>query len=83
MQKFKFKVKLTPGTTKKGKAAKAAVEVFTSNKACTPRERQLIKAMTDPEMVAVMIGDVKLSVPGLQASQKNKKQAAKGKSKQR
>ena len=70
---MKFRVKLTPGTGKKGKSAKNAVEVFTSSKDCSPQEKDLIKSLSDPEMVAIMIGDVKLSVPGLIAAMKNKK----------
>jgi hypothetical protein len=52
-------------------------------KTCSLRERQLLKALNDPEMVAIMIGDVKLSVPGLQAAKANKKakNKAKGSSK--
>ena len=58
-------MKLTPGTTKKGKAAKQAIEVFTRAKDCTPAEKTLLKGLSDPEMVAILIGDVKLSTPGL------------------
>jgi hypothetical protein len=62
-----------PGTAKKGKTAKHAVDVFVSSKECSPQEKALIKGLTDPEMVAIMIGDVKLSVPGLFSTLKNKK----------
>ena len=41
------------------------------------KERTLIKGLTDPEMVAIMIGDVKLSMPGLYDTLKKKKAAAK------
>lgn len=67
---FKFKVKLTPGTQKKGKACKQAVDVFLKHKDISATEKSLIKALTDPEMVAIMIGDVKLSTPGLHQVQK-------------
>jgi hypothetical protein len=73
MQNLKYRVKLTPGTAKKGKTAKHAVDVFVSSKECSPQEKALIKGLTDPEMVAIMIGDVKLSVPGLFSTLKNKK----------
>jgi hypothetical protein len=73
LQAMKYVVKLTPGTAKKGKTAKYALEVFTNSKDCPPAEKSLIKGLTDPEMVAIMIGDVKLSVPGLYSTLKNKK----------
>ena len=79
---FKFKVKLTPGTAKKGRTSKQAVELFGCQRDCTATERTLMKGLSDPEMVAIMIGDVKLSVPGLtqhlmQQKKKNKSAAKK------
>lgn len=80
MQKFKYRVKLTPGTGKKGKTCKQALEVFTRGRDCNATEKGLIRGLTDPEMVAIMIGDVKLSVPGLQqVKQLKKKQVKAGK----
>jgi hypothetical protein len=70
---LKYVVKLTPGTGKKGKTAKNAIDVFLNSKDCTQTEKTLMKGLTDPEMVAIMIGDVKLSVPGLYSTLKNKK----------
>lgn len=66
LMRYKFRVKLTPGTAKKGKCCKQAVEVFLSGRDASVDEKYLIKGLTDPEMVAIMIGDVKLSTPGLQ-----------------
>ena len=76
---FKFKVKLTPGTQKKGKAAKQALEIFLKNRDATSVEKVHMKSLGDPEMVAIMIGDVKLSTPGLQGLQRAKKEQRKGK----
>jgi hypothetical protein len=73
LQNFKYKVKLTPGTAKKGKTAKQAVELFTYSKECNATEKALIKGLQDTEMVATMIGDVKLSMPGLHQQQLHKK----------
>lgn len=81
LQSMKYVVKLTPGTGKKGKSAKHAVEVFLNSKDCTPQEKSLMKGLTDPEMVAIMIGDVKVSVPGLYSTLKNKKNEKKKASK--
>jgi hypothetical protein len=71
MQNFKYKVKLTPGPMKKGKAAKLAVEIFL--KSADLKEKSLMKGFTDNELVSAMIGDVKVSTPGLQQHQKQKK----------
>jgi hypothetical protein len=56
-----------------GKAAKQAVEVFTRGKECNVIEKALMRSLNDPEMVAIMIGDVKLSMPGLYSVQRAKK----------
>lgn len=50
---FKYRVKLTPGTLKKGKAAKQAVQLFQTKG--TERERTVINQVTDPENVAAMM----------------------------
>lgn len=65
MISYKYKVKLTPGNGKKGKSCKQAIEVFTKSKDCSAMEKNLIKGLSDSEMVAIMISDVKLSTPGL------------------
>lgn len=80
-QNFKFKVKLTPGVQKKGKAAKQAIEVFLKNKDISNSEKSAIKALADPEMVAILIGNVKLSTPGLQQVQKAQRGQKKASSK--
>ena len=48
------------GTLKKGKAVKQAMDVFTHSKECSVAENAFMKGLTDPEMVAIMIGDVSL-----------------------
>jgi hypothetical protein len=73
LQNFKYKVKLTPGLGKKGKVCKQAIELFTHARYCTDAERTLISGLTDPEMVAIMIGDCRLSMPGLHQLQTEKR----------
>ena len=62
---------------KQGKVAKAAVDLFSQMDASASRERELIKKITDPEMVQQIPGMSKLSVAGLsklkQDSRKQKK----------
>eukprot|EP00300_Choanocystis_sp_HF-7_P019273 c20289_g1_i1.p1 GENE.c20289_g1_i1~~c20289_g1_i1.p1 ORF type:complete len:577 (+),score=172.14 c20289_g1_i1:1333-3063(+) len=79
MSSFKFKVKLTPGTQRKGKAGKQAIEIFM--RSATSRERELIKGVGDNEVLETMIANVTLSVPGLQSfkqAKKNQKKKSKG-----
>jgi hypothetical protein len=77
---YKLKVKLTPGTLKKGKAAKQALELLVRGGDVLQRERDLMRAVPDAELVSCMVGTVKISAAGLQqlkvASKKAKKAAA-------
>jgi hypothetical protein len=77
---YKLKVKLTPGTLKKGKAAKQALELLVRGGDVLQRERDLMRAVPDAELVSCMVGTVKISAPGLQqlkvTSKKAKKAAA-------
>ena len=55
MQNFKYRVKLTPGTLKKGKIAKQSIELFTRNKEALAQETNLIRSLTDPEVIVSFI----------------------------
>jgi len=75
---YKYHVKLVPGTQKKGKAYRQALEVVASKFKAAPQpvELRLIKAIPEQEGINAMIGSVKLQVAGLQklhqAKKKNK-----------
>jgi len=58
--KYKYRCKLTPGVGKKGKAGKQALELFCRMKECTGREKDLLKMVSDNEVVQTIIGDVKV-----------------------
>lgn len=80
LQTYKYRVKITPGTAKKGKAAKTAMNLFSHMPEATNREKELMKACTDPELVAAIIGNVKVTAAGLtQLNQKQKKGKKKSK----
>ncbi|GMT04012.1 hypothetical protein PENTCL1PPCAC_26186, partial [Pristionchus entomophagus] len=65
---YKYKVKLIPGTGKRGKAAKSAIDLFMRSKKGTPREESLLKALVGDEASARNIpGKVKVSAPNLHA----------------
>jgi hypothetical protein len=66
IQQYKYRVKLTPGTLKRGKVFKQAMEVFAASKDMPPLEKMLLKGVQDTEAVAVLVSDARLSVPGLQ-----------------
>jgi hypothetical protein len=71
---YKFRVKMTPGAQKKGKAARQAVGIFCSGAYnATDRQRDLLRAITDDELVRQMIGGVKLVSSG--ASVKSERKA--------
>ncbi|OXU30326.1 hypothetical protein TSAR_014923 [Trichomalopsis sarcophagae] len=63
LQSYKFKVKLTPGTGKRGKAAKTAVAVFLKDKTITAREKDLLKSVKEETIARNIPGKVKISAP--------------------
>ncbi|KAG5672133.1 hypothetical protein PVAND_002287 [Polypedilum vanderplanki] len=58
LHNYKFKVKLTPGTGKRGKAAKTAVQIFLKDKSCSNREKDLIKAVKDETLARNIPGKI-------------------------
>ena len=77
---YKYKVKLTPGRQKKGKAARSAMEMLLRGTAeVSAREKELMKAVTDAEMVGPMVGPVQVSMPGLAQAKVAQRKAKKGK----
>merc|ERR1719270_3254136 len=68
MINYKFKVKVTPGTAKRGKAAKTTLGVFSADRAATIREKDLLKALKDQDISRNLPGKVKVSAPQLQKS---------------
>ncbi|XVF38928.1 hypothetical protein REPUB_Repub20aG0144800 [Reevesia pubescens] len=74
VQSYKYRVKIIPGTAKRGKASKTAMDLFSHMPEASNREKELMKACTDPELVAAIIGNVKITAAGLtQLKQKQKK----------
>lgn len=70
LHNYKYKVKLTPGTGKRGKAAKTAVQVFLRDRTGTPREKDLLKAVKEENIARNFPGKVKLSAPQLHKHKK-------------
>ncbi|KAG7466460.1 hypothetical protein MATL_G00165000 [Megalops atlanticus] len=67
---YKHKVKLTPGTQKKGKAARTAVFSFMKAKESTAREKDLFRSVKDTDLSRNIPGKVKVSAPNLLAVKK-------------
>ncbi|KAL0269425.1 UNVERIFIED_CONTAM: hypothetical protein PYX00_007165 [Menopon gallinae] len=65
LHNYKYKVKITPGTGKRGKAAKTAMQLFMRDKMCTQREKDLMKGVKDEELARNIPGQVKVSGPNL------------------
>lgn len=84
---YKYHIKLVPGTQKKGKAYRQAIDVIKARvktsqaNASTEKEVDMIKAISEKEGIEAMVGNVKLQVAGLQKLQQKQKMAKKNKKK--
>jgi len=61
---YKFKVKLIPGKTRKGKAAKAAIPIMLAGMdegTVSDRERDLLKAVEENDVVNQIVGNVRIA----------------------
>ena len=72
MTNYKFKVKVTPGTAKRGKAAKTTLTVFIADRAASGREKDLLKSQKDQDVARNLPGKVKISAPQLQKAKGKK-----------
>uniref|UniRef100_A0A672J5J9 Ribosome quality control complex subunit NEMF n=1 Tax=Salarias fasciatus TaxID=181472 RepID=A0A672J5J9_SALFA len=70
LSNYKHKVKLTPGSQKKGKAARTAVLSFMKAKEASSREKDLFRSVKDSDLSRNMPGKVKVSAPNLLAAKK-------------
>ncbi|KAL3991037.1 Fibronectin-binding protein A N-terminus (FbpA) family protein [Acanthocheilonema viteae] len=52
MHNFKYKVKLTPGTGKRGKAAKSAIALFQRDKSANAQELNLLKVLATDDQIS-------------------------------
>lgn len=71
LQHYKYKVKLTPGHLKRGKAVDSAIQLFLKQQDVTEQEKRLIKAIPHDDLLQCMLSDV--TVAGGQASARLKK----------
>ena len=91
MQHFTYRVKLMPGTTKRGRAVKTALALFShmpgGGGVAKEKELALMRACPDQVCISTMRSAVKLAAAGVGKLQKKmkakKKQAKKSKKKQK
>ncbi|PIA17725.1 DUF814-domain-containing protein, partial [Coemansia reversa NRRL 1564] len=62
LSQYKYRVKLVPGTMKKGKACKMAQTTILAN-----REKALMKSVPEMEMIPQMLGKVKVTAPNMES----------------
>ena len=91
LSQYKYRVKLTPGSVKRGKASKQTVELLLGNHESggkkkqqmvdtgTKRDHALIKLVNENDWVQVMIGDVRITSAGASKVTKNQKGKARKK----
>lgn len=61
----KFRVKLLPGITKKGKACKTILDLFSKDRNALIQEKNVFKSLKDVDMTTNIPGKVKISAPNL------------------
>ena len=68
-----MQVKVMPGTAKKGKATKTALNMFITDRGTSQREKELLKSVKDVDLARNLpAGKVKLTAPNLQKAKKKK-----------
>lgn len=73
MQDYKYRVKLVPGTGKKGKIAQQALALFVKHDHASPAEVDLIKLIPSQDIMNILLANVKLTAPGLEGAGKKTK----------
>jgi predicted ribosome quality control (RQC) complex YloA/Tae2 family protein len=71
-QNFKYKVKVVPGSNKRGKAAKSCLTMFLHDKKASQRERDLLRALKDQDYARNIPNKVKLSAPNMKSITKKR-----------
>jgi predicted ribosome quality control (RQC) complex YloA/Tae2 family protein len=64
MSNYKFKVKVTPGNNRRGKAGKTALHLFTLDKNISRREKDLLKSAKDMDVSKNLPAKIKISTAG-------------------
>ena len=73
MQNYKFKVKMTPGSSKKGRATKTALGMFQAQTDTNQQEKDHFRSVKDYDLARNLPGKVKLSAPNLSKQHQQRK----------
>ena len=73
IQSYKYKVKITPGTQKRGRVQKTIKDLFHKIGKESKVETQQIKSIPDTEMTMVLVNNCKVTAAGLTAIQQQAK----------
>ncbi|KAJ3338367.1 hypothetical protein HDU93_009602 [Gonapodya sp. JEL0774] len=61
LQRYNYKIKLTPGTVKRGKAAKSALQQFQrESQGQSPQEREAVRTVLENDAITAMLPKVKM-----------------------
>lgn len=58
---YKYKVKIIPGSNRRGKAAKTALQLFLHEKSATSREKDLLRSVKDQDISRNLPGKIKIA----------------------
>jgi len=76
---YRCKVKLLPGNLKKGKAVKLVTGIWLNSSELPDSIKELIRSMTESELLLSIMGNVSVAAAGVQKMQKDMKKKAKRK----
>eukprot|EP01098_Paradermamoeba_levis_P004852 TRINITY_DN2072_c0_g1_i3.p2 TRINITY_DN2072_c0_g1~~TRINITY_DN2072_c0_g1_i3.p2 ORF type:complete len:127 (-),score=44.60 TRINITY_DN2072_c0_g1_i3:133-513(-) len=65
IQNYKYKVKLTPGHLKRGKAVQTILAVFNKMPEAIQKEKDLLKNINEADLNNTIISNSKINMPGL------------------
>lgn len=58
---YKYKVKIIPGSNRRGKAAKTTLQIFMHEKSATSREKDLLRSVKDQDISRNLPGKIKIA----------------------
>ena len=78
LRRDRYKVKLVPGTSKRGQVTKGSMFAFLHHEEINERERELIKLIPDNDIFSVLLSNVKVaSALARSGAKKDKKKGKK------
>lgn len=69
---YKYRVKVMPGSSKRGKAAKTALGLFVNDKTASQREKDLLKSCKDQDLARNLPNKIKMTAINLNAMKKRR-----------